>query len=270
MLTGRAAAGCDGAAGGQRFDGDRWTVGGVVGDRLPPTARRASAGRCGVCVICRRYGASSAGLSGCVQRCSGRRAGGGCILVGRQGGGAHRRLEGASGDMAPTRRGYRGCSVVWSVGARRWRIVVWRGHRAAPSDRAAAFGGDGRWAVARPCDMSAIWRLLGGGLSGGVQRCSGSSGGGGASGTNNSTTNLTAEVLCREMVNCGGKHRRKCHHQHSQGGVRCRQIHHQMPEARRSAKRSRRSESMGSRRRATTNDAKSGVSGQHWLQLCAP
>jgi hypothetical protein len=156
MLTGRAAAGCDGAAGGQRFDGDRWTVGGVVGDRLPPTARRASAGRCGVCVICRRYGASSAGLSGCVQRCSGRRAGGGCILVGRQGGGAHRRLEGASGDMAPTRRGYRGCSVVWSVGARRWRIVVWRGHRTAPSDRAAALGGDGRCAVARPCDMSDV------------------------------------------------------------------------------------------------------------------
>ena len=45
---------------------------------------------------------------------------------------------------------------------------------------------------ARPCDMVAIWRLLGGGLLGCVQRCSGASGGGGTSGTNNSTTNLTA------------------------------------------------------------------------------
>jgi len=46
--------------------------------------------------------------------------------------------------------------------------------------------------VAFPCDMSAIWCLLGGGLSGGVQHCLGASGSGGASGTSNSTTNLTA------------------------------------------------------------------------------
>jgi hypothetical protein len=46
--------------------------------------------------------------------------------------------------------------------------------------------------VAFPGDMSAIGRLLSGGLSGGVQHCSGVSGGGGASGTSNLTSNLTA------------------------------------------------------------------------------
>ena len=34
-------------AGGRHFDDDRWTVGGVVGDRLPPTAQKASEWRVG-------------------------------------------------------------------------------------------------------------------------------------------------------------------------------------------------------------------------------
>jgi len=66
------------------------------------------------------------------------------------------------------------------VGARQWRIIVWRGHRTAPSDRVASFGGDGPWATAHPCDMSAILRLLGWWLLGGVQHCLVASGGGGA------------------------------------------------------------------------------------------
>jgi len=65
----------------------------------------------------------------------------------------------------------------WGVGARQRRIDVWRGHQTAPSDRVALFGGDGPWATAHPCDMSAILRLLGWWLLGGVQHW---------------TTNLTA------------------------------------------------------------------------------
>jgi hypothetical protein len=42
------------------------------------------------------------------------------------------------------------------VRARQRSIVVWRGHRTAPSDRVAAFGGDGPWATAHPCDMLGI------------------------------------------------------------------------------------------------------------------
>jgi len=73
-------------------------------------------------------------------------------------------------------------------GARQRRIIVWRGHRTAPSDRVAALGGDGPWVTAHPCDMSAIQRLLGWWLLGGVQHCLVASGGGGAS----ERTNLTA------------------------------------------------------------------------------
>ena len=36
------------------------------------------------------------------------------------------------------------------VGARQWRIVVWRGHWMVPSDRVAAFGGDGGAGAAPP------------------------------------------------------------------------------------------------------------------------
>ncbi len=48
------------------------------------------------------------------------------------------------------------------VRARQRRIVIWRGHRTAPSDRVTAFGGDGPWAAAHPCDMSARLVATGG------------------------------------------------------------------------------------------------------------
>ena len=76
------------------------------------------------------------------------------------------------------------------VEERQRRIVVWRGHRAAPSNRVAAFGGVWRqWSLGSSTSM---WYVSDMAPPRPVQQCLGASGDGGTLGTNNSTTNLTA------------------------------------------------------------------------------